>query len=188
MIIIDNVVSEKYSQLIFDRMAELKWTFVPDISIGSKSRNSKPGFSYNFYLESNYNNIEPKEIISPMYNFIAPMLLEAFDKLNVDFSLSDVFRSRARLTVQQPELDATNRSDTPHRDYVFPHWVLIYYVHTVDGDTLFYENDVVVERIQPKRGRVCLFDGSTIHSSTTPALGPRIIINNNIRKDLQGVR
>jgi hypothetical protein len=181
MFVIDNVISEKYSQLIFDCAAQLKWTFVPDISVGTNGTNSKPGFSYNFYLGAEYNNNKPKDIVSPEYDLISPMLLEAFDKLNVNFSLSDVFRSRARLTVQQPGLDEQGRIDTPHRDYMFPHWVLIYYVNTIDGDTVLYEGDTVVERVEPRRGRVCLFDGSRIHSSSSPTMGPRIIINNNIK-------
>jgi hypothetical protein len=181
MFVVDNIISEKYSQLIFDRLAQLKWTFVPDISVGSNRVTNKPGFSYSFYLEAQYNNKEPKDIVSSEYDLITPMLLEGFDKLNVDFSLSDVFRSRAVLTVQQPGLNGNDLINTPHRDYTLPHWVLIYYVNTIDGDTVLYEDNTVVERVKPVRGRVCLFDGSRIHSSSSPTLGPRIIINNNIK-------
>ena len=50
MNVIDNVLSEKYSDLIFDECAKLPWTFVPDISFGSQAKRSVPGFSHSFYL------------------------------------------------------------------------------------------------------------------------------------------
>jgi hypothetical protein len=155
---------------------------VPDISLSLHQQSSVPGFSYNFYLNSSLNNLENKEIISPEYDLIAPMLLEAFYKLNKDFSLSNVVRSRARLTTNHPGLSENNRIDSPHRDYSFPHLVLIYYVNSVDGNTVLFDNENnIVETIRPIRGRVCLFDGSIIHASSSPVLAPRIIINNNIK-------
>lgn len=181
MNVIDNVISDKYSQLIFDECAKLPWTFVPDISFGSQAKRSVPGFSHSFYLDKEFNNNEPVTIESEKYSFIKPMLLEAFDKLGLDVNLNNVFRSRARLTLDRPELPEEDRIDNVHVDYQTPHLVLIYYVNTVDGDTLVYENNKLIESVTPRRGRCLLFNGSLHHTSTTPALGPRIIINNNIR-------
>jgi len=181
MQVIDNVISEKYSELLFEECAKLPWTFVPDISFGSQAKRSVPGFSHSFYLDKEFNNHEPVTIQSEKYSLIQPVLLEAFDKLNINANLQNVFRSRARLTLDRPELSESDRIDNIHVDYQTPHLVLIYYVNTVDGDTLIYENDKIVERVSPKRGRCLLFDGSLQHTSTSPALGPRIIINNNIR-------
>jgi hypothetical protein len=178
--VIDNVISEKYSKLIFDRCAQLDWRFVPDISFGEQNTNSVPGFNHTLYLHQNYNKIEKKEIISSAYDLFAPVLLESFDKLKLNADLKNVFRSRARLTIQKSGLNEEDRIDTPHRDYSFPHLVLIYYVNTIDGDTVLYHNNSIIEKISPKRGRICFFNGSIIHASSSPSLGPRIIINNNI--------
>lgn len=181
MKVIDNVIGDKYSEMIFEECAKLPWTFVPDISFGNQAKRSVPGFSHSFYLNKEFNNNEPVTIESEKYSLIKPVLLEAFDKLNLNINLQNVFRSRARLTLDRPELSESDRIDNIHVDYQTPHLVLIYYVNTVDGDTLIYENDKIVERVSPKRGRCLLFDGSLQHTSTSPALGPRIIINNNIR-------
>ena len=46
MNVIDNVIGDKYAQLIFDECAKLPWTFVPDISYGSEAKRNVPGFSH----------------------------------------------------------------------------------------------------------------------------------------------
>jgi hypothetical protein len=176
----DGVLSDRVSQYIFDQCARLKWTFVPDISLGSDAKRSVPGFSYNFYLHRDFNNSEPVTIESPEYLYMSPVLLSCFDALGLNISLDAVFRSRARLTLPRPELSEEDRIDNLHVDYKIRHLVLIYYVNSTDGDTLFYEGDKIVERVTPRRGRCAIFDGSIIHASSTPTLSPRIIINNNI--------
>jgi len=180
--VIDNFISERYSSYIFDKCAALKWTFVPDISLGSTAQRSVPGFSYNFYLHSDFNNNEPKTIETPEYSFIAPMLMEALDKFGLSSTAFDsLFRSRARLTLANDRLSEEEKIDNPHVDYKIPHLVLLYYVNSTDGDTVMIENNTVRDRIPPRRGRCILFDGSILHASSTPALGPRIVINNNIK-------
>lgn len=181
MRVIDNVLSDRVSHYIFERCANLKWTFVPDISFGSEAQRSVPGFSYNFYLHESANNVEKRTIQAPEYDYMAPVLLSCFDALGVDIPLSAVFRSRARLTLPRPELPEEQRIDNLHVDYKSPHLVLIYYVNSTDGDTLLYEGSKIRERVSPRRGRAVLFDGSILHASSTSTLSPRIIINNNIR-------
>lgn len=180
-IVLDNVISEKYSQYLFNRCAQLKWSFVQDISYGTTDNGkNSPGFSYNFYLDKKF-SASGETILSPEYNLIVPMFLECFDKLGKEFSIDDIFRSRARLTINRPELPDANRIDAPHVDYSIPHWVLLYYVNNTDGNTVFFENQQIVERIAPRRGRVVLFDGSIVHASSCSTLSPRIVINTNIR-------
>ena len=180
--VIDNFISERYSNFIFEKCSGLKWTFVPDISLGNTAQRSVPGFSYNFFLHKDFNNKEPKTIEEQEYSFIAPMLMEAINSFNLPYSCFDsLFRSRARLTLANDRLSDNEKIDNPHIDYQIPHLVLLYYVNTTDGDTVMFENGTVRDRIPPKRGRCILFDGSVLHASSTPSLGPRIVINNNIR-------
>lgn len=176
--IIDNVVSEKYSQYIFDQCARLPWTFVPNLSYGNTENFDSAGFSYNFYLDKRYkySNGDKESIETPEYKFVVPMLLEAFDKLELNAGTENVFRCRARLTLNKE----VSRVDDKHVDYSFPHLVLLYYINNTDGDTYIFENDRVVERIQPKRGRCVLFDGSMLHASSSSTLSPRIVLNTNI--------
>lgn len=173
----DNVIGDKYSQYLFDQMCRLKWNFVPDISLGQSAENH-PGFSSTLYLHEDFNNVEKKTIATPEYNLFAPILLEASDQFGKRFTLDHVFRSRARLTINEPKI----RIGNPHVDYQIPHWVLIYYVNSTDGDTiLFDEKGRIVEKVTPRRGRCLLFDGSIRHAASNSTSGPRIIINNNIR-------
>ena len=172
--VIDNVIGERYSKYIFESVADIKWTFLPDITYGeSKNGINKPGFIFNYYVEG--------QTIQQEYNLIKPMLLESFDKFNLNCSLDSVYRCRARLTIDRPELKKENLADAPHVDYKFPHLVLLYYVNNTDGDTIFYEGNKILDKVSPKRGRCVFFDGSIVHAATTPTLSPRVVINTNIK-------
>lgn len=173
----DNVISEKYSKYLFEQVTNLKWTFVPNLSYGHSETNYKTaGFSYLFYLDKKYNNKENSTIISKNFKIVIPLLLEAFEKFDLNLDLNNVFRSRARLTLNR---DVSFVEDK-HIDYKQSHLVLLYYFNTTDGDTVFYQNDSIVESISPKRGRGVLFDGSIFHASSASTLSPRIVLNTNI--------
>jgi hypothetical protein len=68
-----------------------------------------------------------------------------------------------------------------HRDQNFPHVVCVYYVDDSDGDTLIFDDtkSVVIQRIQPKKGRAVFFDGLRYHASSCPQENLRMIINYN---------
>ena len=174
--VLDNIVSDGYSQYLFDRMTELPWTFVPNLSIGQSDDYSSAGFSHTFYLREDFNQKEKKTITAPQYSYVSPLLLEGFNKMGIEVNMSDVFRCRARLTLNRE----TNVVGDKHIDYHIPHLVFLYYVNTTDGDTLIYNDGQIVERIQPKRGRGVLFDGSMFHASSSSTLSPRIVLNTNI--------
>jgi len=174
--VIDNVISEKYSQYIFEQVVNLPWTFVPNLSYGQTDNYDAAGFSYSFFLHQELNQQEKKSIVSPEYNLIVPLLLEAFDKLEMDASINNVVRSRARLTLNRE----ASKVEDKHIDYQFQHLVLLYYINTTDGDTVLYQDNKEIERISPKRGRCVLFDGSILHASSSSTLSPRIVLNNNI--------
>ena len=55
---------------------------------------------------------------------------------------------------------------------------MLYYVNDTDGDTIFYnDNEEEIKRVSPKKGRVVFFDGSIMHSASTPTQTHRAIIN-----------
>lgn len=71
----------------------------------------------------------------------------------------------------------------PHTDFGpnVPHWVVLYYVNDSDGDTVFFDNNNnIIERVTPKKGRVVLFNGNILHSGGIPKSNPRCVINFNI--------
>jgi hypothetical protein len=176
--VIDNVISDKYSQFLFDESVKLKWTFVPNLSYGNTGNYDSAGFSYSLYLKEDCNNSEKKTIVAPEYSYTIPLILEAFDKLNLDGNISKVFRSRIRFTLNRH----VSVVEDKHVDYIFPHLVLLYYINTTDGDTVLYEGDRIIERISPRRGRCVLFDGSIVHASSSSTLAPRLILNTNMYK------
>jgi len=177
MKVIDNVIPDKYSQFLFDEICRLKWTFVPNLSHSDRNDTNYAGFSFNFFLHKMLSN-NKEEVRTPEYSYIIPLLLQCFEKLDLDRNIENVFRSRVRLTIQKDKEEI----ESPHVDYPIPHLVLLYYINTTDGDTLFLENNKIVDRVSPKRGRCVLFDGSVLHSSSSSTLSPRLILNNNIFK------
>ena len=75
----------------------------------------------------------------------------------------------------------------PHTDFPFDHTVVLYYVNDSDGATVLYNNDgSIYKKVEPKRGRVLVFDGNILHSGGIPRQGPRSVVNYDIitRKSL----
>lgn len=173
--VIDDLVSNRYSQFIFDEMVKLKWTFVPNLSYSTSNDTDNCGFSYSYYLNKKYSH-SGEEILANEFNYIKPLLFEAYDKFGINLPFENLFRSRARLTVQK----SSSVIEEKHVDYSFPHLVILYYVNSTDGDTIFFDGDKIIERITPRRGRCVLFDGRITHASSSSTIMPRIVINNNI--------
>ena len=87
----------------------------------------------------------------------------------------------------------------PHVDfkYDYPHIACIIYMNDSDGDTIIFNetsenystekldktsiDDLTIKkRVQPKKGRVLLFDGSLIHTGCSPYNNKnRILLNSN---------
>tara|TARA_B100001057_G_scaffold64039_3_gene57589 strand:- start:7158 stop:7685 length:528 start_codon:yes stop_codon:yes gene_type:complete len=98
-----------------------------------------------------------------------------FAELNIDFI--DIIAARLFITVpHKTKLDFY----APHTDRPEKHLGLIYYVNDSDGDTVFFEKEKVIEKVTPKKGRIVLFDGETLHSGGFPTDNPRCIVNFNI--------
>lgn len=178
--VVDNVISDSHSRYLFDQISQLPWTFVPDLSLGnSDSPNYQNcGFSHSFFLDETIPGFGSKKTQSPGYQLILPLLLESLDRLSVAATINQVFRCRARLTVNRHK----SEQEQVHRDYQFPHWVLLYYVNSTDGDTIIFQNEQRVERISPRRGRVVLFDGNLLHASSSSTASPRIVLNTNLAR------
>jgi hypothetical protein len=60
----------------------------------------------------------------------------------------------------------------------------VYYVNDSDGDTLFFSSDLKTEtaRVSPKKGRLVMFDGNTLHAGQAPKTNEvRCVINLNFK-------
>jgi hypothetical protein len=93
-----------------------------------------------------------------------------------DLKYNKVMTSRIHLLMPGKSL-----MGLPHVDYYDPHKVLIYYVNTSDGNTIFYDDDLnVTQQVQPVGGRFVVFDGNILHNNRMPENNHRIIFNFNL--------
>ena len=120
--------------------------------------------------------------------FSVPSLIS--NKAMLKYRLSEqILRSKANLTTKV-SVQGDNLHNTPHVDKNFPHWVMIYYVNNSDGDTFIFNetnfncsNLTVKKRIEPKEGRVVIFDGKYLHAGMHPRNNNyRTVINFNLKK------
>lgn len=97
---------------------------------------------------------------------------------HVNKFLYDIMIARIWLTLPyKTELEYAR----PHTDFGTPHWVVLYYVNDSDGDTVFFDNNNnIIKRVTPKKGRIVLFNGNILHSGGIPKENPRCVINFNI--------
>lgn len=89
---------------------------------------------------------------------------------------TDIYR--ARLGLLYPD---GKQHHNPHVDFEFPHTTALYYVNDADGCTHFFKDSMVIQRHQPAKGRMIVFDGLQLHASASPSKGVRVALNVNFR-------
>ena len=92
-----------------------------------------------------------------------------------NLTLKDVIVARVFITVpHQTEL----KNYAPHVDLPGKHTVVIYYVNDADGPTVFFNKaGNIIKSVEPKKGRVVIFDGEILHGGGIPKNGPRCLVN-----------
>jgi hypothetical protein len=71
-----------------------------------------------------------------------------------------------------------------HRDQEESMLVAIYYINDSDGDTLIFDDEYnIVQRVQPKKGRLIYFENDVLHAGQVPTNTEfRGVINFNFRR------
>lgn len=94
-----------------------------------------------------------------------------------------ILRARANLMLQVKNFKKDGHN-TPHIDFEFPHYILIYYIDNTDGDTfLFKKDNSVMARIKPEPNKLLFFDGLIYHASSNPVKNKsRKVINISFTK------
>ena len=80
------------------------------------------------------------------------------------------------ITPQNTELKHYN----PHIDSPEHHYALIYYVNDADGATVLFDGDKIIKEVEPKKGRILLFNGAIYHGGGIPKNTNRCVVNFNI--------
>jgi hypothetical protein len=183
--IIDDIYSNEQQDLILNQLTNdnFPW-YLSKENVTAEIKNNKlinknvvdiGQFGHTFY---NYENKIVSEN-SQWCSFILNMLQVFVDKFSIE--KFETFRIKANLLVS----DKKYKKDTygiPHIDMDENHYVFIYYVNDSDGDTFLFENNKLLKRISPKKGRVLLFNGDLYHAAGHPVKSnKRIVLNCNVK-------
>ena len=176
MKVFDNIVKQSNATYIesFLLSQDFPWHLIKKSS--GKSKEVK-GFYDTIQFEHHF--IKDDQIKS---NAIHPLMkmLEWENIIKKTGVSSAILRMKSNLL-----LNTQTTPNTPHIDFSDPHMVLLYYVNDSSGPTIFYNDKFeVIKKVEPKKGRIVLFDGETYHSSTPPQTNDyRCVININILKN-----
>lgn len=185
--IFNKVIPQGYAdQIEQDLMRrQFPWYYINDVTSDAYGNNS--GFSHVAYDLG----VQPSE----WYPFLMPLVYAIEEAAGHKITQLLRIRVGMLLKTDEPEYDY----NTPHLDFLMPHYTACYYVNDSDGDTILFnqgrsdiegeeltENTVInyvkdtdftiEQRCTPKKGQVCLFDGMRFHSSSKPKETSRRIV------------
>lgn len=191
--VFDKVIPQGYADQIEQDLMhrQFPWYYIDDVTSRSYGNNS--GFSHVAYDLG----VQPSE----WYPFLKPLVYAIEEAAGHKISQLLRIRVGMLLKTDEPEYDY----NTPHLDFLMPHYTACYYVNDSDGDTILFNQgrtdvpthelsektvlefvkstDFTIEdRCTPKKGQVCLFDGMRFHASSKPKnTSRRIVITINYR-------
>lgn len=175
---VDNLLPQGYANAIEADLLNprFQWNYVDDVTSVYYGNNS--GLAHVAFDLEGQN--------SDWYPFIKPLVysIEEAHKHKIE----KLFRIRVGFLPQtdQPEY----QYNTPHVDFLWPHYTACYYANDSDGDTMLFSemlkdigpnvNDEtlqayadstkfnLVDSSSPKKNSLCIFDGLRFHASTKP--------------------
>jgi len=104
-----------------------------------------------------------KKIRSIYYPTFVP-IIQSF----ISLSKTTARLYRSKLNLLHNHYLSEKGSNPVHVDLEIPHMSMIYYINDSDGDTVFYENDKEIQRVQPIKNRLVVFEGPLRHCSNHP--------------------
>lgn len=133
-------------------------------------RREEDYFSHMFYSGGSSN--------SYFYNnFLLPTFAPIFEDVAYFFGKQGYDVIRAKSNFYKKTFNIFEYRTLPlHVDFLQDHITLIYYVMDSDGPTVFETGD----RVNPKAGRMVVFDGSIKHSQKVPVFKNRLVLNINL--------
>ena len=200
--IIDNFLSKTYYKSILELLSghNFDWKYLENIT--DPENETKSVDNFNGYGLSHTFWDEKKRSLPPLGPYMEPLLYQIMDIAKCDF----VLRARADMVTWSKD----EFIHPPHADFPFPNTASIFYVNETDGDTIIYKEQApivklgdmigqkrteeefvpeILERVSPKANRLVLFDGSLLHTGSSPTKHKnRILINSNyIKKEYKEI-
>ena len=210
MISVENFFPILYQQQLLKivKARRFNWNYRPKLDLNKFSHLKKffdnddniinqEGFSHTFYKKDKASCktiINKKNLLDLFINYT---------EKNFNVKVNDPLRLTCMFALPDSRILDKNYL-LPHIDYFTPHHTLIYYVNTVDGDTVIFDDKaninqnfghleyeqlleildnfdtkIVKERITPVQGKAILFDGLHFHSGNIPKTSERFVINFN---------
>ena len=173
MRIIDDVMPQIMQHQLHEMAinTDFHWSFLNDVTFykddlaNTMNKPRIPGFSH-----VAFNEYRPQ---TDIMNYMSSMVLCMSEKAGTN--PAELFR--VKFGMYLPIKDAPLHNNI-HTDMKCPHTVCLYYVNDADGDTFFFDkNREIVDRVTPKKGRMVVFDGLTLHASSMPSKDYRISLN-----------
>lgn len=188
--IIDDIITKEEQDEMFEfvKTTNIEWTFEKNIT-GKYGNNDKKYYPANVLPKIRLKN-------HPIDELITKIQFNVVEKLNLNF----VENYRYKINWTKPLDFEYNPTDLTHVDSYLQHIAMVYYVNDSSGDTYIYDNiegnniEVIskythgeidfnklnlIKKVEPKMGRVVVFDGSFHHHASYPKTGDRYIINFN---------
>lgn len=183
LIVKDNLVPQGYADDIEADVlhTSFKYGYIRDVTNSKYGNNS--GFAHVAY--------DHPGISSDWFQYIKPLTYSIEEVMNK--RISTLYRIRVGLLI--PTRDISYKYNSPHVDFIWPHYTACYYVNDCDGDTVIFNetlsnikedisedtlNDFVVnseftvkESVSPQKNRIVIFDGYNFHASTKPVNSER---------------
>jgi hypothetical protein len=185
--IVDKIIPTGYSDAIEQDLLrrDFPWCYIDDVTsvdYGSNSGLAHVAFDH---------GAKP----SDWYPFIKPLVYSITEANGQP--LKELYRIRVGFLPRFNDSNYTH--NTPHVDFLWPHYTACYYVNDSDGDTILFEQTlddvginvsdpqplreytdktkfVEVARATPRKGSVCIFDGKRFHASTKPQQHDRRLV------------
>ena len=190
--VIDDAFTDEQKDFVEQTMLYGKffWIFHDDVALSPEETKlvgiTKKTPAISCYMKQS----DPPYLFRQLYEKIEFIPRTVFPKIGKQ--VKEILDARSFLMFPLHE-KARKEYDNIHVDMIRPHWVCLYYVNDVDGDTVLFKqtqadmkNSIevykntkfeVLQRVTPKKGRVVLFNGTRYHSSTAPTEEVRCILN-----------
>lgn len=187
--IIDNIIpkleQDKIENTIFfptDISTQIPWKWYHDTISPEIHPPSPPDFNIyrgGQFVYNSHNNPDLKQINSLLELPLLKLHQENFKKgiqilkCKTNFIFREYPATSTSIFPIHTDLNLKTPSD------VF--WTAIYYVNDSDGNTIIFDEDLKIRKtITPRKGRLLLFHGHSLHAGQPPInSGKRVVINYN---------